>query len=119
MLGRTLSPAANLAWGVAQPLQVQRKEHGEMAALTKELKQELAAKFGKNPQDTGSTEVQVALLTARIQHLIEHFRTHKKDHSGRRGLLRLVGQRRNLLTYLRKNDLERYRALIKELGLRK
>lgn len=90
-----------------------------MPAVTKDVKAELAEKFGKNAQDTGSTEVQVALLTARIVHLTEHFRTHKKDHSGRRGLLKLVGQRRNFLTYLRKNDLERYRTIIKELGLRK
>jgi small subunit ribosomal protein S15 len=90
-----------------------------MAAVTKEVKEELVKKFGQNEADTGSTEVQVALLTARINHLTEHFRTHKKDHTGRRGLLRLVGQRRNLLTYLRNQDLEKYRGLIKELGLRK
>ncbi len=90
-----------------------------MSAVTKEVKEEIVKKHGKNEHDTGSAEVQVALLTARINHLTEHFRTHKKDHSGRRGLLRLVGQRRNLLTYLREQDLERYRALIKELGLRK
>ena len=90
-----------------------------MAAVTKEVKEELVKKFGQNESDTGSTEVQVALLTARINHLTEHFRTHKKDHTGRRGLLRLVGQRRNLLTYLRNQDLEKYRGLIKELGLRK
>ncbi len=87
--------------------------------LPKERKQELIAKFGKDDNDTGSTEVQVALLTARINHLTEHAKTHGKDFSGRRGLLRLVGQRRNLLAYLRTNSLERYRSLIKELGLRK
>jgi len=88
-------------------------------ALTKERKQELVEKFGKDGKDTGSTEVQVALLTERINHLTEHFKAHKKDFGGRRGLLRLVGQRRNLLTYLRNKDLEGYRTLIKELGLRK
>ncbi len=90
-----------------------------MSAISKEQRAEVVTKHGKSAEDTGSTEVQVALLTQRINHLTEHFRTHKKDHSGRRGLLRLVGQRRNLLAYLRENDLERYRAIIKELGLRK
>lgn len=88
-------------------------------ALTKDRKQELVGKFGKDGKDTGSTEVQVALLTERINHLTEHFKIHKKDFGGRRGLLKLVGQRRNLLTYLRNKDIEKYRALIKELGLRK
>jgi small subunit ribosomal protein S15 len=69
--------------------------------------------------DTGSTEVQVALLTARINHLTEHLKVHKKDHHSRRGLLMLVGQRRRLLDYLRSNDIERYRALIAKLGLRR
>jgi len=69
--------------------------------------------------DTGSTEVQVALLTARINHLTEHLKVHKKDHHSRRGLLMLVGQRRRLLDYLRRNDVERYRALIARLGLRR
>ena len=69
--------------------------------------------------DTGSTEVQVALLTARINHLTEHLKVHKKDHHSRRGLLMLVGQRRRLLDYLRANDVERYRALIAKLGLRR
>ena len=82
-------------------------------------KKEIIAKFGKDDKDTGNPEVQVALLTARINHLVEHFKTHKKDHAGRRGLLKLVGQRRNLLAYIRKNDLDRYRKLIAELGLRK
>ncbi len=90
-----------------------------MSAISKEQRAEVVTKHGKNAEDTGSTEVQIALLTQRINHLTEHFRTHKKDHSGRRGLLRLVGQRRNFLAYLRENDLERYRAIIKELGLRK
>jgi small subunit ribosomal protein S15 len=69
--------------------------------------------------DTGSTEVQVALLTARINHLTEHLKVHKKDHHSRRGLLMLVGRRRRLLDYLRRNDVERYRALIAKLGLRR
>jgi small subunit ribosomal protein S15 len=90
-----------------------------MTALTAERKQELVAKFGRGDNDTGSTEVQVALLTERINHLTEHLRGHKKDHHSRRGLLMLVGQRRRLLNYLQRSDLERYRALVKELGLRK
>ena len=88
-------------------------------AITKERKQELVQKFGANDRDTGSTEVQIALLTERINTLTEHFKTHKKDHAGRLGLLKLVGHRRDLLNYLRRNDLERYRSLIAELGLRK
>lgn len=87
--------------------------------LTHEKKKEIVGKFGSSETDTGSTRVQIALLTERINTLTEHFKVHKKDHAGRRGLLKLVGQRRNLLTYLRNNDLEGYRALIKELGLRK
>lgn len=88
-------------------------------ALTKERKQELIKQFGKAEDNTGSTEVQVALLTERINGLTEHFKVHSKDHAGRIGLLKLVGKRRNLLNYLRKNDIERYRAVIQELGLRK
>jgi small subunit ribosomal protein S15 len=87
--------------------------------LTVEQKQEIVSKHGKDDADTGSTEVQVALLTARINHLTEHLREHKKDHHSRRGLLMLVGQRRRLLQYLQRKDLDRYRALIKELGLRR
>lgn len=87
--------------------------------LTNERKAELVAKYGTGPTDTGSTEVQVALLTERINHLTEHLRTHKKDHHSRRGLLMMVGQRRRLLRYLESNDLERYRGLVAELGLRK
>ena len=82
-------------------------------------KKEIIAKFGRNPEDTGSPEVQVALLTARINHLTEHLKEHKKDHHSRRGLLKMVGQRRGLLAYLKKTDIERYRALIEKLGLRK
>lgn len=87
--------------------------------LTKERKQELIEKFGSSATDTGSAEVQIAMLTARINDLTEHFKVHKKDFAGRRGLLRLVGQRRNLLNYVRKQEIERYRKIIGELGLRK
>ena len=90
-----------------------------MSTLTAERKQEIVTKYGENAQDTGSTRVQVALLTARINDLTEHLREHKKDHHSRRGLLMLVGQRRRLLNYLSKHDLEGYRALIAELGLRR
>jgi small subunit ribosomal protein S15 len=87
--------------------------------MTAERKRELTTKFGANGHDTGNTKVQVALLTERINHLTEHLREQKKDHHSRRGLLMLVGRRRRFLDYLRRNDLEGYRALIKELGLRK
>ncbi|MBV9006497.1 MAG: 30S ribosomal protein S15 [Solirubrobacterales bacterium] len=87
--------------------------------LTQERTQELVAKFGEAPSDTGRTEVQVALLTERINDLTQHLRTHSKDHHSRRGLLMLVGRRRRLLNYLQRTDLERYRALVRELGLRK
>ena len=90
-----------------------------MSTLTADRKQEIIAQFGDNAQDTGSTRVQVALLTARINDLTEHLREHTKDHHSRRGLLMLVGQRRRLLNYLSKHDLEGYRALIAELGLRR
>jgi small subunit ribosomal protein S15 len=88
-------------------------------ALAKEVKQELIEKHGANGQDTGSTEVQIAMLTQRINDLTEHLRTHPKDHYSRRGLLKLVGRRRRFLDYLQRKDLEGYRALIKELGLRR
>jgi small subunit ribosomal protein S15 len=87
--------------------------------LTVEKKQEIVSKHGRSPGDTGSAEVQIALLTARINELTEHLRAHKKDHHSRRGLLMLVGKRRRLLGYLQRTDLDRYRALIKELGLRR
>ncbi len=87
--------------------------------LTQERKQELITKFGDNAQDTGKAEVQIAMLTARINQLTDHLRTHKKDHHSRRGLLMLVGRRRRFLNYLQRTDLERYRALVRELGLRK
>ena len=87
--------------------------------LTAEKKQELISKYGRADGDTGSAEVQVALLTARINELTEHLRTHTKDHHSRRGLLMLVGQRRRLLRYLERTSLERYRALVADLGLRR
>ncbi|MCW2950559.1 MAG: rpsO [Thermoleophilia bacterium] len=87
--------------------------------LTKEDTAKIVKKFGKSATDTGSSEVQIALLTERIVYLTEHLKTHKHDHHSRRGLLMLVGQRRRLLDYFAKKDLEGYRALIKTLGLRK
>jgi small subunit ribosomal protein S15 len=87
--------------------------------LTKEAKTEVMSRFAKHDGDTGSPEVQIALLTARINELTEHLRDHKKDHHSRRGLLMLVGQRRRLLNYLRRRDITRYRELVQELGLRK
>ena len=87
--------------------------------LTQERKQELIEQYGSGGQDTGRTEVQVALLTERINQLTDHLRSHRKDHHSRRGLLMLVGRRRRFLDYLQRTDLERYRALIGELGLRR
>ena len=88
-------------------------------SMTVEQKREIVSQFGKDENDTGKTEVQVALLTHRINHLTEHLREHKHDHHSRRGLLMLVGLRRRFLAYLQKNDLEGYRSLIRELGLRR
>ena len=88
-------------------------------ALSKEAKQEATKKFGKSDTDTGSPEVQVALLTDRIAHLTEHLKVHKGDHHTRRGLMKLIGQRRRLLDYVQKGDVERYRALIGRLGIRR
>jgi small subunit ribosomal protein S15 len=90
-----------------------------MPALTQDRKQEIVTRFGKSETDTGATEVQIALLTERINHLTEHLRDHKHDHHSRRGLLMLVGRRRRLLNYFQKKDLEGYRGLIRELGLRR
>ena len=87
--------------------------------MTAERKREIVAQNGRGDGDTGSTEVQVALLTARINELTEHLREHKKDHHSRRGLLMLVGKRRRLLQYLQRADIDRYRQLIQELGLRR
>ncbi|GGA96358.1 30S ribosomal protein S15 [Macrococcus hajekii] len=88
-------------------------------AITQERKNEIIAEYRVHDTDTGSPEVQIAVLTAEINALNEHLRTHKKDHHSRRGLLKMVGRRKNLLTYLRENDVQRYRELIKSLGLRR
>lgn len=88
-------------------------------ALTKDTKAEIIKKYAKNEQDTGSAEVQIAILTEKINVLTEHLKEHKHDFHSRRGLLKMVGQRRSLLNYLLKNDVTRYRELIKSLGLRK
>ena len=87
--------------------------------LNPETKKEIIDRFKLHDKDTGSSEVQVAILSNRISYLTDHFKTHKKDHHSRRGLLKLVGQRRRLLNYLKKRDVTRYQQLIKELGLRK
>ncbi|MBQ6020890.1 MAG: 30S ribosomal protein S15 [Clostridia bacterium] len=87
--------------------------------MTAERKTEIIKTFATHEGDTGSPEVQIALLTERINNLTEHLRTNKKDHHSRRGLLKMVGHRRNLLAYLQKNDIERYRSIIARLGLRK
>ena len=87
--------------------------------ITKEMKQEIIAEYGRTPGDTGSPEVQIAILTARIEELNAHLAENKNDYHSRRGLLKMVGQRRNLLAYLKGKDIERYRTLIEQLGLRK
>lgn len=87
--------------------------------ISKEKKQAIIAEYGRSEGDTGSPEVQIAILTARIQELTEHLKVNQKDHHSRRGLLKMVGQRRGMLAYLKKTDIERYRALIAKLGLRK
>lgn len=90
-----------------------------MAVALPDDKQALIERFAREPGDTGSPEVQVALITQRVTHLTEHLKEHKHDHHSRRGLLKLVGQRRRLLNYLKEKDIERYRTLISELGLRR
>lgn len=87
--------------------------------ITKERKEELVEKYGGSPDNTGSTEAQIAILTERINDLTEHLKDHTQDHASRRGLLKMVGKRRRLLNYLRDNDIESYRSLISDLGLRK
>ncbi|MGD8228810.1 MAG: 30S ribosomal protein S15 [Desulfobacteraceae bacterium] len=87
--------------------------------LTPEVKKEIVDQFKLHQKDTGSPEVQIALLSKRITYLTDHFKIHKKDHHSRRGLLKLVGQRRRLLNYLKKTDVKRYKSIIKELGIRK
>lgn len=88
-------------------------------ALAKEKKNEMVVAYATHEGDTGSPEVQIALITGRIEYLTEHFKTHKKDHHSRVGLLKLVGKRRRLLEYLKRKDIERYRKLIERLGIRK
>jgi small subunit ribosomal protein S15 len=88
-------------------------------AITQERKNEIISEYKTHENDTGSAEVQIAVLTESINNLNEHLRTHKKDHHSRRGLLKMVGKRRNLLTYLRNKDVQRYRVLINKLGLRR
>ncbi len=88
-------------------------------SLTKEEKQQIIQEHGRAPSDTGSSQVQIAMLTRRINQLTEHLRTHRHDHHSRRGLLKLVGRRRRFLNYLQRTDVEGYRTLIKELGLRR
>ncbi len=90
-----------------------------MAAITSERKKELFAEFGGNETNTGSVEAQVALLTERINHIAGHLKENKKDHSSKNGLLKMVGRRKRYLSYMAKNDIEKYRALIAKLGLRK
>ena len=88
-------------------------------SLTKDNKEDVIKEFGRNTQDTGSAEVQIALLTRRIEDLTGHFKGNPKDHSSRRGLLKMVGQRRKLLNYLKRKDIEKYRAILDKLSLRK
>ena len=90
-----------------------------MAALLEEKKKEIIGQYRNHEKDTGSSKVQIALLTERIRYLTEHFKVHKRDHHSRRGLLKLVGQRRRLLNYLQKNEVDQYRMLIDKLGLRR
>lgn len=87
--------------------------------MTKERKQELIKQFGRDEKDTGSPEVQIAILTDRINHLTEHLKSHQKDHHSRRGMLMLIGRRRGLLDYLKSKDIEAYRTLIEKLGIRR
>ncbi|MCI9530225.1 MAG: 30S ribosomal protein S15 [Lachnospiraceae bacterium] len=87
--------------------------------IAKDKKQAIIAEYGRTPNDTGSPEVQVAILTARIQELTDHLKVNPKDHHSRRGLLKMVGQRRGMLAYLKKSDIDRYRTLIERLGIRK
>src|SRR5476649_1634494 len=110
------SPSRLYRWSRARPSCA--RSPSDMP-LTKEQKSELSTKYGRGPNDTGSADVQIAVLTASINQLTEHLKIHKKDHHSRRGLLRQVGKRRRLLSYLQGVSLDRYRALLAELGLRK
>lgn len=107
---------ANRGHGGAHPRG--RNTKGGIMTISKERKAELTAQYGKNAQDTGNSKVQVAILTERIKELTEHMKSHKKDFHTRRGLLMLVGKRRRLLSYIKKNDINEYRALIAQLGIR-
>jgi small subunit ribosomal protein S15 len=108
-------------WEIRAPQkQAKAKKNGKIEmALAAERKSEVVQKFARKPGDTGSPEVQIALLSERITYLTEHFKVHVKDHHSRRGLLMLVGQRRRLLDYLKSKNLERYRTVIQSLGIRK
>ena len=110
---------AQLPCGVLGLCVTRRECVGVGVSLTKEAKLDIFRRHGRSEADTGSPEVQIALLTTRINELTEHLRTHPKDHHSRRGLLKLVGRRRRMLDYLQRRNLEGYRALIKELGLRR
>lgn len=110
------SPACSYVTGALSEIITER---WIIPMIQKEVKQELIEKYKMHEGDTGSPEVQIALLTTRINELTEHLKVHKKDHHSRRGLLKMVGHRRNLLAYLTKVDIERYRAIIKKLGIRK
>jgi len=112
MLGNTIHQRLLSTWGY-------KKKEVEQMALTQERKNEIIAQYRTHENDTGSPEVQVAVLTEQITTLNDHLRTHKKDHHSRRGLLKMVGQRRNLLTYLRNKDVTRYRQVVDKLGLRR
>ena len=116
---KTVLSAARVVLPSRQAWRAESQQKEDALTLTKEAKQEIVGKHGQSQQDTGSAEVQIALLTARINELTEHLRAHPKDHYSRRGLLKLVGRRRRLLQYLQKRNLEGYRALIQELGLRR
>jgi len=108
-----------MGWAACTRARPSCLKENRFVPLTKEQKAEIAAKYGRGTNDTGSAEVQIAILTASINMLTEHLKIHKKDHHSRRGLLLQVGQRRRLLNYLMQNDIERYRKLIGDLGLRR
>jgi small subunit ribosomal protein S15 len=112
----TLRPLPNIPW---KKWAIKNILIGGYQMIAKDKKQAIIAEYAKAPSDTGSPEVQIAILTARIAELTEHLKEHPKDHHSRRGLLKMVGQRRGLLAYLKKVDIERYRTLIERLGIRK
>jgi small subunit ribosomal protein S15 len=116
-----LNRGADLRYSPADsgPAAIRDKKEVNRMAVTQERKQEIIADFKTHESDTGSPEVQIAILTENIENLTNHLKVHKKDHHSRRGLLKMVGQRRKLLAYLKKKDVNRYRALIEKLGLRR